>query len=197
MKYWSHNAAYHPLIVDVARGLEGDVLDVGCGEGLLVERRASVSRFVTGVDADPQAVMRARARIETLLNATVYEGDFLEIFLEPGSFDLVTMVATLHHLDFEEAVSRMCSLLRPGGKLIVIGLSANRTIGDWVLSGAALPVVHPMGRIHGEHRDIRVVTRAPTQTLREIREGASRLLPGCKIKRGLYYRYILLWTKAR
>jgi SAM-dependent methyltransferase len=196
MEYWNHNTAYYPFIVEAARDLDGDVLDVGCGEGLLVELLASVSRSVTGVDSDPYAVMRARARIKGVSNARVDEGNFMEVYLEHGSYDLVTMVATLHHLDFEETISRVRSLLRPGGKLLVIGLSANKSIGDWALSGATLPVVRLLSHVHAEHRDIQVVTTAPIQNLREIRAIAGRLLPGCKIRRGLYYRYILNWTKA-
>lgn len=42
MDYWNHNSAYHPMIVSIAEKLDGNVLDVGCGEGLLVERLASV-----------------------------------------------------------------------------------------------------------------------------------------------------------
>lgn len=148
-----------------------------------------------GVDSDTRAITRARARINAVSSARVEEGDFMEINFKPSSYDLVTMVATLHHLDFEMAMARVESLLRPGGKLIVIGLSANKSIADLTLSGAALPVVRLMSRVHREHRDIHVVTADPIQNLREIREAAGRLLPGCKIRRGLYYRYILTWSK--
>lgn len=197
MEYWNHNTAYHSLIVEIARSLNGEVLDVGCGEGLLVERLSSVSRSVVGVDSDAGVVMRARVRINALKNARVIEGDFMGIDIEYDSYDLVTMVATLHHMEFENAILRVKSLLRPGGKLIVVGLSANRSIGDWVLSRALFPAVRLMSRLHGEVREIHVVTKVPSQSLREIKVIAGHLLPNCKIKRGLYYRYILSWTKAQ
>ena len=44
--YWNHNTAYHPWVLALARGR--DVLDVGCGEGLLVERLAPLARSVGG-----------------------------------------------------------------------------------------------------------------------------------------------------
>lgn len=106
------------------------------------------------------------------------------------------MVASLHHMEFERAISRVKLLLRPGGKLIVIGLSANKSIGDWTLSGLFLPAVRLMSRLHWEVRGIQVVTKVPSQSLREIKVIAGHLLPNCKIKRGLYYRYILSWTKV-
>ena len=65
MDYWNHNSAYHPIIVRAADALDGDVLDVGCGEGLLVERLAKVSRQVTGVDRDRAAIERAESEPPT------------------------------------------------------------------------------------------------------------------------------------
>lgn len=196
IEYWNHNSAYHALIVDVARSVNGDVLDVGCGEGLLVERLASVSRTVTGIDKDVEGATRARARLTEMSNANIEIVDFLDIDIKPNSYDVVTMVATLHHLDLERALTRVKELLRPKGTLIVVGLAANSSFGDWVLSFACFPVVRLMGLLHQERRDIHVVTTAPIQDLREIRDAARILLPGSKIRRGVYYRYILTWTKS-
>jgi 2-polyprenyl-3-methyl-5-hydroxy-6-metoxy-1,4-benzoquinol methylase len=59
---------------------------VGCGEGLLAQRLAAVSRSVIGVDSDPASVWRAseRSRFET------FDAD-------QQSFDLSTFVASIHH----------------------------------------------------------------------------------------------------
>lgn len=43
--------------------------------------------------------------------------------LEPASFDFIASVASLHHMDVAAALVRMRSLLRPGGRLVVIGLA--------------------------------------------------------------------------
>jgi 2-polyprenyl-3-methyl-5-hydroxy-6-metoxy-1,4-benzoquinol methylase len=56
--YWNHNTAYHPWLVGIAAEHRGDVLDVGCGDGLLAQRLAPVSRSVTGIDPDPAAIGR-------------------------------------------------------------------------------------------------------------------------------------------
>lgn len=61
--YWNHNAAYHPWIVGIAASHRGDVLDVGCGEGLLLERLAPVCRSVVGVEPDTASAERARRRV--------------------------------------------------------------------------------------------------------------------------------------
>ena len=195
MEHWNHNTAYHPFLVDIARDRDGDVIDVGCGEGLLVERLAAVSRTVRGVDSDEEAIARARLRMSGLSNATVNRADFTAMDIEPSSYDLVTMVASLHHLDLEEALRRTKTILRPEGKLVVVGLSANKTVADHAWSAVAFPVVRVLSSVRRENRDVGVATVAPRESLREIRETAGRLLPDSRLRRGLYYRYILTWTK--
>lgn len=193
--YWNHNSAYHPMILAIARELNGDVLDVGCGEGLLVERLANVSRFVTGIDRDDQAVRQALVRTASLANATVVEADFTEFEVAPESVDLITLVAVLHHMDLESTLRRTAEMLRPGGQLVVVGLSANRSVGDYARSALLLPVVRLMSRIHRESRSVRVVAQPPKESFAEITRTARRVLAGVRLRRALYYRYVLSWTK--
>ncbi len=191
--YWNHNSAYHGMIVDVAARVHGRALDVGCGEGLLVERLAAVSVHVTGVDTDTDAVRRARERTASLRNVTLVDGDFLTTTTDPGAYDVVTFVAVIHHMDLTSALRRAKVLLRPGGELVVVGLAANRTVGDYVISAVTWPTIRIFSRLHREARDVGLVAIAPSQSLREIRAIAQRELPGVRLCRGLYYRYVLRW----
>jgi hypothetical protein len=68
--YWNHTSAYHSWLIDVAARHRGHVLDVGCGEGLLVQRLAGVSRSVVGVDFDPFSVWRACERLQLTANTS-------------------------------------------------------------------------------------------------------------------------------
>ena len=63
-------------------------------------------------------------------NATYVLGDVLAPPFEPASFDLVTSVATLHHLDATAGLQRMAELLRPGGVLVVIGCARSTYPAD-------------------------------------------------------------------
>lgn len=194
--YWNHNTAYHPWILRVAReGKRRDVLDVGCGDGLLLERLVPVADAVTGIEPDPQALQRARVRLGSVRGCTLMDTDFEDFQAEPGSYDLVTFVATLHHMPLRSSLMRAAELLRPGGDLIVVGLAANRTFADWVLSGLALPFVRLGSLLHRESRDLGLRVAVPHQSLSEIREVVRELLPGAQIRRGLYYRYLLRWTR--
>jgi len=140
-QYWNHNSAYHPWIVRLAAQRGGHALDVGCGEGLLVQRLATVSKWVTGIDPDPSAIARARRRNTGLTNVTLEAVAFTDYEANEGSFDVVTFVASLHHLDLTAALLKARSLLSPGGELIVVGLAANKTAIDWIMSGLILPFV--------------------------------------------------------
>src|SRR5437763_8969577 len=119
---WSHNLHYHRVILDaIPPGCER-ALDVGCGTGALTRRLKRLVPHVTGIDRDERSIQLARAHpggagIRYLL------ADFLIAPLEPASADLVTSIASLHHMDARTALRRMSDLLRPGGVLAVVGLA--------------------------------------------------------------------------
>ena len=194
--YWNHNAAYHPWLVKIAEKHSGDVLDIGCGEGLLAQRLAQVSRTVTAIDPDPSAVRRAQARVGdhpgVMLSQSTFDG------FEAGGrrFDLITFVASLHHMDLRSSLGKARRLLTPTGEIAVVGLSANRSLRDWLISAAYLPAVRLASLRHTERADIGVVVTDPRESLAEIRRTADDVMPGVQIRRGLYYRYLLRWTNA-
>jgi hypothetical protein len=77
-----------------------------------------------------------------------------------------------------------------------VGVSARKTPTDWIISGLQVPVVRVLSRWHREVRNIGVVVAEPTESLRDIRAIARRELPGVRIRRGLYYRYIRRWRNT-
>lgn len=194
--YWNHNTAYHPWLVDIASRHRGDVLDVGCGEGLLAARLAEVSRSVVGIDADATSVRRASRRLRAVGNASAELRRFEDIEQAEGSFDLITFVASLHHLSLRDALWKARQMLCPAGQLAVVGLSANKSVADWLWAGLCLPAVRTGSRLHRETRNIGVPVADPRESLAEIRQAAEDVLPGARIRRGLYYRYRLLWRNA-
>jgi len=192
-EYWNHNTAYHPWLTRIAAQHRGDVLDIGCGDGLLAERLAPVSRSVTGIDSDPAAVRRARGRVSK--NITITEGTF-DAF-DPGNvrYDLITFVAVIHHMDLRAALQKARDLLRPSGEIAIVGLSANKTVADWIWAGVSMPLVRLASRLHDETPDIGVVMTDPLESLGEIRRVADDVIPGADVRRALYYRYLLRWRR--
>lgn len=194
LEYWNHNTAFHPLILRHARRSPGRALDVGCGDGLLVQRLAAVSEHVTGIEPDGRALAVAAARTEGLSNVTLDESGLLDHPEDGATYDLVTLVAVLHHMDHREGLVRARSLVAAGGRLVVVGLAANRTALDWFVSGLTVPISLVMGKLRNE-TDPEVVFAPSTATLAEIRSIARELMPEVRIRRALYYRYVLTWER--
>ena len=195
--YWNHNVAFHRRIVRDTALRGGSALDAGCGDGLLLARLATVCRRVVGLEPDEQAVARARGRLKQIPQAEVLLDDVMDPDLPQriGTFETVSCVATLHHLPLEPALARLSELVAPGGRLIIVGLAANRGLWDWVLSALAVLPLRMIGALRRERSDIGVVTRPPRESLAEIRAAASRMLPEARIRRRFYYRYTLMWDR--
>jgi SAM-dependent methyltransferase len=199
---WSHNLHYHSVILDAIPAGCGRALDVGCGTGALTRRLRRAMPHVTGVDRDERSIELARAHpdangIEYLLT------DFLAAPLEPGSLDLVTSVASLHHMDADAALARMADLARPGG-VLAVGLARGSLVADLGLDVPA--VIGTRFRLLSSAREWRAagpsaeayqppVSWPPVVTYRQMRRLAARTLPGARYSRHLYWRYSLVWTK--
>ncbi|MUL64127.1 SAM-dependent methyltransferase [Mycobacterium sp. CBMA 234] len=194
--YWNHNAAYHPWLVNIAERHSGDVLDVGCGEGLLAQRLLPVSRTVTAIDPDASAVQRAHARLGNHPQVVLSQSSFDAFDAGSRRFDLITFVASLHHMELRSTLVKARQLLTATGEIAVVGLSANRSLVDWLISAAYVPAVRLASMRHAERRDISVAVANPRESLSEIRRTAGDVLPGVQIRRGLYYRYLLRWTSS-
>ncbi|WP_366180014.1 methyltransferase [Actinomyces timonensis] len=195
--YWNHNTAFHDELVADAATRGGRVLDVGCGDGLLAQRLAAVSEEVVGIEADPVTAQRARERLTGVRNADVHRLDVLgaDVVGLLGRFETVTCVAVLHHLPLEAGLERLAELVAPGGRLIVVGLAANRSAWDWLLSAASILPIRIASAWHHESRDIDVPVVQPRESLAEIRRVAARVLPGSRVRRRFYYRYTLTWER--
>jgi 2-polyprenyl-3-methyl-5-hydroxy-6-metoxy-1,4-benzoquinol methylase len=193
--YWNHNTAYHPWLVGIAAEHRGDVLDVGCGDGLLAQRLAPVSRSVTGIDPNPAAIGRATDRLASVRHVTVSHGDFEDY--QPGAhrFDLITFVASLHHMDLRASLVKARDLLTPTGEIAVVGISANTTVRDWVWSAMCVPAARIGSWLHSETRNVGVVVKDPQEGLDDIRRTVDEVLPEALVRRALYYRYLLRWSR--
>jgi len=203
---WNHNVHYQPVILRAVPAGCGHALDVGCGDGLLACLLAERCGQVTGIDRDERMIGLARARAaaprpprgpggEPAPGLVRFEAaDFLAYPLADASFDFVCANTSLHHMDFGQALAAMARVLRPGGRLAVIGLAANGSAADFLPDLPGIPVNLFYRAIHGEGSSGAPV-KEPDMTWGQVRAAAARLLPGVRYRRHLLWRYSLLWRK--
>jgi len=99
-----------------------DILDVGCGPGVIaaqVARKFSNSRIVA-LDASEQRLCEAKKQTAELPNARVQQGLATELPFAEGSFDFVFSRFLLEYLaEREKAVAEMVRVCRPGGQVFL------------------------------------------------------------------------------
>ncbi|MBI5496669.1 MAG: class I SAM-dependent methyltransferase [Deltaproteobacteria bacterium] len=111
---------YHALLDELEAGLVvrhargGDVLEAGCGTGLILERVRPYCRRAVGVDLSLGMLQKARARGHRVAQAAITALPFPD-----ASFDLVCSFKVLPHVEpIRQALAELGRLVRPGGVLI-------------------------------------------------------------------------------
>ena len=137
-RWWDPESEFKPLHdinplrlnwIDRAVGLAGkQVLDVGCGGGILAESMAACGAVVTGIDLSDKALSVAKLH----LLETGRKVDYRKISAEdlaaemPGTFDVVTCLERLEHVPAPASTVRACAqLVRPGGKVFFSTINRN------------------------------------------------------------------------
>ncbi|MGH9170972.1 MAG: class I SAM-dependent methyltransferase [Acidimicrobiales bacterium] len=191
---WNHNIQYGRELLKMVPAGATEALDVGCGEGWLVRDLHLTLAHVTGIDADEGCIAQARAH-GALDGVEYLDGDVLTYPFEPASFDFVTSVASLHHLDEEAGLRRMASLLRPGGTLAVVGLARSHSVADiaYDLAGAFATRAHKLTKTYWETPAPKIWP--PPHTYGQLRRLSETTLPGSHFRRRAMWRYVLTWTK--
>ena len=147
-------AGYHALVDDLEisiverYGKDKDVLECGCGTGLLLERIRPFARSAKGIDLSPGMLERARAR-----GLDVTEGSVTKMPFPDGSFDLTCSFKVLAHVpDLGGALREMVRVTRPGGVVLA------ELYNPLSFRGVAKRF-GPAGRISSKTRESAVYTR--------------------------------------
>jgi 2-polyprenyl-6-hydroxyphenyl methylase/3-demethylubiquinone-9 3-methyltransferase len=151
-------------------GLE--VLDVGCGGGLLCEPLARLGASVTGIDLSAANLAVARRHAGTSgVDVTYRETSAEQLAADGAAFDLVCVMEVVEHVADQPGFLATCSrLVRPGGGLVLATL--NRTFRSFALGIVAAEYV--LGWLpRGTHRWSRFVR--PSEAARPLRRAGLAL----------------------
>jgi len=120
---------------DAPRPFEGlDLVDIGCGGGLLSEPMARLGATVTGIDAAARNIPVAETHAAQMGLRIDYRHTTAEALGEAGeTFDVVLNMEVVEHVADPQAYLDACArLLRPGGVMICSTL--NRTPKSYALA---------------------------------------------------------------
>jgi len=98
------------------------VCDFGCGIGETSTELALMGHKVVGFDLSPENIELAqrRAELDKVTDlATFVVADAAESGLPRGGFDLVLVMAVLHHVDMASGLSSLDFVLKPGGYAVI------------------------------------------------------------------------------
>ena len=144
-RWWDLEGEFKPLhqmnplrlewIQRHSEGLFGkQILDVGCGGGILSESMARQGAHVLGLDMGKEPLQVARLHaLESGVEVTYRQGTVEALAEElPGRFDVVTCMEMLEHVPDPASVVRACArLAKPGGQLFFSTI--NRNAKSWLL----------------------------------------------------------------
>jgi len=112
-------------------------------------------------------------------------------------------------MPLEEVLPGLAATLRPGGVLAAVALPRRDLLRELPaeliaaaghrLFGLAVAVLRAPGRSRWYAKEpdqlVLPVVLDPPLTTCQVRQRASRLLPGARVKRLVFWRYFLLWQK--
>ena len=113
--YWDFR---DKIILDFIRSEDQDIIDLGCGEGITLERliKQFPGRNIQGIDILPENV----AICETL-HLPARLGDVYALDCQDSSQDVVLFLEVLEHLpEPENAIREINRILRPGGRVLIL-----------------------------------------------------------------------------
>ncbi len=169
-RWWDREGDFKPLhdingprveyIAERANLQDSQVVDVGCGGGILSESLAARGARVIGIDAADKALAVARMHLST----SGLEVDYRQITAEELAteqsecFDIVCCLELLEHVpDPASTVAACAALCRPGGD--VFFSTINRSARSWAMAIAGAEYL--LGLLpRGTHRYDRLIRPA-------------------------------------
>lgn len=192
-RWWDKDGEFKPLhdinavrlkfITDRASVSERDVIEVGCGGGILSESLAEIGARIVGIDParGPLTVAKIHAKEAGLHDYPAYEMATAESYVEDHAenFEVVAALEMLEHVpDFSQTVAALADLAKPGGNLFFSTINRHpKAYALMILAGEYVLNILPRGT-HDYDKFIR-----PSELAQAARDA------GLSVKKVQGYRY--------
>ncbi|MGP3936796.1 class I SAM-dependent methyltransferase [Nonomuraea sp. KM88] len=192
---FDHNDHYHGMLLRLVPRESRTALDVGCGTGRFARRLTEMGMEVDAVDPSARVIETAVAGSRDRGGPRFRCADITETPLPKDHYDYISCLASIHHVPFG-TVATLRDALAPGGVLAILGCYREATLADLTCSLAAVPV-NAAARLAmaGRGEPSPAPVTQPRMTLAEIRQEAGVLLPGFRLRRLLFWRYLLAYRE--
>lgn len=217
---WNHNDHYYPRIAELIEGRHL-VLDVGCGDGSLARFLATgqvdapapqdsipedtvpedsapegpttvppeINHEVLGIDIDAPALPADSPGTHFVL------ADAHQLPYPAASFDAVVCVAALHHMNPRLALAEMHRVLRPGGRIVLLGLARQ----SWRPAGMAADLrdklLNSWWRLRTTAFEPDTLKTRPELNWPQTRAVVETALPGVDYHRVPLWRWLAVWDE--
>jgi len=202
---WDHNRHYHNYLLKHIPARCEHALEIGCGAGEFTRILAGRSERVIALDVSPKMIEVARRASAQFPNIEYILVDATQWNFPCGHFDCVASIATMHHLPFEDILTKMRDSLKPGGVMVILDLFQPKGFYGLLKSALAALANFVLRLIYTgklfDPRDARMAWREHKKhekimTLTDIRKICASILSTAKIKERLLWRYSIIWKKA-
>ena len=98
------------------------VLDIGCGNGALLEALSGRIRYGTGVDKSEAILERARKRTAAKANLDFLRVTTPSLPFEDEKFDVVISLMSFRYLDWDPLLKEVKRVMKPGGRFLIVDM---------------------------------------------------------------------------
>jgi ubiquinone/menaquinone biosynthesis C-methylase UbiE len=127
------------FVTALGEGVNGSVLDVACGPGILSAAIAKAARDVVAFDLTPQMLKKAAQRCSEagVDNVTFREGNAAALPFANAAFDAAVTRLSVHHFDRPgRVIEEIFRVLRPGGSFVIADVTSSELPAEAELQNA-------------------------------------------------------------